>query len=375
MKFFRKSHGATVRLGTRAGTRRAVEVEASLLERHLLVAGDSGMGVRTFCAHIAAQHVARGGGLIWIDGKADLDVLDGLPHTLIDLGHARPGNAYDPWHCGSAEERAKRYTCLLSATEGNPGAEFYRRKTETAVREILSAAEASGFIASTQDLALALGNRAALAWLLERTPATGRAGDILEVAAPLGARLRALLKGCPALDLRAPALALENLIENHGALAIALPLFTAIQCQEVVASAVMSDLLRAVAAARPAAGSDRPPTLCVVSEMPQFAMGAVAQLLEQGRGYNVAVAVACEPGTLSGGLDPNVLARVSGNASSKAIFRLGSVQALAWAATQSGAAASQDDLWDLAVGECLFATAGAKPVRVWTNRPRARAPS
>lgn len=60
-----------LRLGLRPCQTVAIDLSDSALSRHVLAVGPLDSGVRSFFAHLAAQQVARGGGLLVIDSLPD----------------------------------------------------------------------------------------------------------------------------------------------------------------------------------------------------------------------------------------------------------------------------------------------------------------
>lgn len=149
--------------------------------RHVFVVGQSGMGKTVLGSWVMFQQIARGGGLMWIDGKLDADNIVMLNAMcawagrrdeldIINPGDPEQSNSYNPILYGDPDEVADRMLSLLPSTENNPGADFYRQSAKQAITTMIGAIQATGYAYNFADLAILLQNDRALEYLQSLIP-------------------------------------------------------------------------------------------------------------------------------------------------------------------------------------------------------------
>lgn len=149
--------------------------------RHAMIAGQSGVGKTVLGSWLMFQQIARGGGMLWIDGKLDPDNANmlremcawaGREDDLLIINPGDPGesNSYNPILFGDADEVASRCISLIPSAENNPGADYYRQEANQGITTLVNAIQACGLAYNFADLTVLLSNAEALTWLEQRVP-------------------------------------------------------------------------------------------------------------------------------------------------------------------------------------------------------------
>lgn len=144
-----------LRFGLSADSTTAVEVPDRLLRQHTLIVGPAGHGARVLLEHLAAQQLARGGGLLVLDTQPDARMpgllsaaarharredLSGWAalHPAHELKGMRPVR-YELMAGRDAAAIADRLLACLPAFPLSPGADFFREQCRFALTAILGA--------------------------------------------------------------------------------------------------------------------------------------------------------------------------------------------------------------------------------------------
>jgi len=149
--------------------------------RHALIVGQSGVGKTVLGEWLMFQQIARGGGILWIDGKLDpanlimLRAMCAWAGRLDDLLVISPGepdasNTYNPILYGDPDEVSARCLSLIPSTANNPGADYYRQEANQGVATLVNAIQACGLAYNFADVTVLLSNAEALEWLEQRVP-------------------------------------------------------------------------------------------------------------------------------------------------------------------------------------------------------------
>lgn len=149
------------------------------LMRHMMIAGQSGVGKTVLGSFLMFQQLQNGGGFLFVDGKLDsANILDiytmcrwaGRADDLliINAGDAEASNSYNPILDGDSDEISARCLQLIPASEDNPGADFYRQATNQGLATLVTALQEAGLAYNFIDLCILLMNPKALTYL-ERT--------------------------------------------------------------------------------------------------------------------------------------------------------------------------------------------------------------
>jgi hypothetical protein len=144
-----------------------------------LIVGEVKQDLPSLTASLAAQRIARGDGLLFLDFFGSRAVRDNLARVarivgreadfyVLDPSEPTQSNSYSPWTNGDADEMAAKGLSLLSEPEVR-GSE----STDTAkhlLTVIIAAVQTSGRTFTTEDLHTILQSPAALEALLEQMP-------------------------------------------------------------------------------------------------------------------------------------------------------------------------------------------------------------
>jgi len=149
--------------------------------RHAMIVGQSGVGKTVLGEWLMFQQIARGGGILWIDGKLDPDNANSLRRMcawagreddllIINPGDPTESNSYNPILYGDPDEVSSRCISLIPSTESSAGADFYRQEANQGVATIINALQSTGRAYSFLDLSILLANGGALQWLEQLVP-------------------------------------------------------------------------------------------------------------------------------------------------------------------------------------------------------------
>jgi len=149
------------------------------LFRHVWVVGQSGMGKTVAASLVMTQQIQRGGGVLFVDGKLDIDNISTMYHQCVWAGRGQdffvlnPGepalsNTYNPILYGDADEVASRLLSMIPSTESNAGSDFYKQSANEALVVIIGAFKRCGMKYDFYDLAVVMNNGKAMEDLLGR---------------------------------------------------------------------------------------------------------------------------------------------------------------------------------------------------------------
>lgn len=166
-------------MGYTADGGKPVYNEYTNLVQHLFILGQSGVGKTVSASSMMYQQMARGGGVLFINGKADAgaretfwqqacytgrsaDVLWILPDT------PEGSNSYNPVLWGDPDEKADGLLMLIPTTENNPGADHYRQEAKQALSTLIAALQRAEMAYNMIDLTVLLMSSKALLELERR---------------------------------------------------------------------------------------------------------------------------------------------------------------------------------------------------------------
>jgi hypothetical protein len=155
--------------------------------RHFLIAGMTGVGKTVASNLLMAQQMAKGGGLLWVDGKLDPQNMTHFFHMAKWLGResdvriinpANPelSNTYNFVLHGSAQEVAARILTTLGASSSSPGADYYKQAANQGLVSILGVLKWLKVAYNCMDLAILLSHPKALEDLFKRVQVHGNWG-------------------------------------------------------------------------------------------------------------------------------------------------------------------------------------------------------
>lgn len=128
----------------------AVYINDSDLTRHCLLIGQTGVGKTVLLKSLMFQQIQRGGGMLFIDGKLDIDNIRdiyefcaycGRPQDFLVVNPGQPelSNTYNPILFGDPDEVASRILSLIPSTAGSAGADHYKQSANLALVCFISA--------------------------------------------------------------------------------------------------------------------------------------------------------------------------------------------------------------------------------------------
>lgn len=143
------------------------------LTRHCLILGSTGMGKTVLGSSLMRQHALNGGGIIFIDGKMNLEDLDSMHRLASECGRAQdlrvinPGNpalsnTYNPILYGDPDEVASRILSLIPDASSSPGADYFRQSALQAVTTLIRGIQCLGKAYHFLDLSILLSNPRAM---------------------------------------------------------------------------------------------------------------------------------------------------------------------------------------------------------------------
>lgn len=168
-------------LGYIVGTGEPLIIPMDQWVRHAMIVGQSGVGKTVQGAWLMFQQIARGGGVLWIDGKLDPGNVEMLRQMcawagreddllVINPGDPENSNTYNPILYGDPDEISARCLSLIPSTESNPGADYYRQEANQGITTLVNTIQACGLAFNFADMTVLMSNPAALSWLEQRVP-------------------------------------------------------------------------------------------------------------------------------------------------------------------------------------------------------------
>jgi len=350
--------------------------------RHAMVVGQSGVGKTVFGEWLMAQQIARGGGIVWIDGKLDPDNLATLWRLAAWAGRAddlrviSPGdpdisNTYNPILYGDPDEVASRAMSLIPDASNSAGADFYRQEAKQSLTIIVNALQATRMAYNFADLTVLLGNSDALTMLENMLPPGSDAqqqfslflhkfkmqqrGGFGQQASSQETidvnRLKTTLGGIAGrmfefgsgkfgriLNSYSPEVRLTEDIMANRIVYIALPTMGKNESASNFGKMATGDFRSAIASvqAMPKAQRPWPPTLGWFDEAGSYVTNAWGRMFEQSRAAQLMLAPAFQTRANLEVLGEELRAMVSGNTNVKAFFRPGEPDTAKWMADMIG---------------------------------------
>ncbi|MBR8043126.1 type IV secretion system DNA-binding domain-containing protein [Burkholderia cenocepacia] len=340
-----------------------IVIPNSELFRHVSITGMSGVGKTVAGSFLMLQQIQRGGGVIFVDGKLDYDNIlsmyrfacwagRGHEFDVINPGDPSLSNSYNPILDGDPDEKASR---VLSLVPVNPAADYYRSEAFDALKTIFSALDRAGLVYTFRDLVILLNNGSALEDLVVKLESKGRSEELdtlrlwlnrfrraLNPRDPLSGqidinKLKQTLGGIAGklsmfasggfgqvMNVYSPDVRLYESIKAGRITYVALPTMGKAETANPFAKMFVSDVKTACSwlQMKP---EDRPkiPFLCFFDEARSYLEENWGPLFEQARSAGLFLMPAMQtlPTTTQ---ERETNERVTGNATTKLIFRVGS---------------------------------------------------
>ncbi len=137
-------------LGYSTDTGDALYLTDDELCRHIFLEGQTGVGKTVFMKNLMFQQIERGGGMMMIDGKLDVDNIQELyefachsgrkqDFLVINPGQPELSNTYNPILYGDADEVSSRIMNLVPSTSNSAGSDHYKQSGEMALATFIGA--------------------------------------------------------------------------------------------------------------------------------------------------------------------------------------------------------------------------------------------
>ncbi len=352
-------------LGYTSDKAKEVWVGQEEMMRHFLIAGMTGVGKTVASNLLMAQQMAKGGGLLWVDGKLD-------PHNMtffyqlakwtgresdvriINPAHPEKSNTYNFVLYGSADEVASRILTTFGAATSSAGADYYKQAANQGLICILAVLKWLNLSYNCMDLAILLSHPKALEDLNKRVQVQGNLGREASAFA-------LFLESCSDTSRKAqsPQLDTKKLRDLFGGIAGRLFVFGSGTCGEITGSytpdinlfesicakeliycalpsmgqhvtaqnfgkMLTGDLRSAIAKvqALPLDERPNPPFMVWLDEVASYASAqALAAPFQQARSAGLSIGVGFQEHASMQELGPSFLGTIMGNTYSKLFFK------------------------------------------------------
>lgn len=381
-----------VRVGYVAHTMQELLIGPADWTQHAMAVGKSGFGKTVLGAWLMFQQIARGGGLLWIDGKLDAGNIEMLHHMCCwagrpnDLLIVNPGtpdvsNTYNPLLDGDADEVAARLGALLPDASANAAADYYRASAINAVGSIVAATRAAGYAITFDDLRILLTRPAALNWLLADLRKKGKGAEAIQfdlfldqlrvrnrktgadvldqdglrnMFGGLGARLAQFGGGKfgAVMNAYAPEVRMKDVVRKGKVLYVALPTMGKGEAALALGKMAVADFRGTIAdvQALPEDQRPNPPFLGFFDEAGSYVTQQWAAMFEQARSARLVMVPAFQVKQSLEVLGPELLARVTGNTMTRVFFKTDEPKTAEWIADMIGQEAREAHTWSESSG-------------------------
>lgn len=380
------SHGHTIdpdgmNIGYIGDRAEPLTIPVQLWLRHAFICGQSGVGKTVLGAWLMFQQVARGGGLLWIDGKLEQENLQMLwlmaawcgraaDVLVINPGDPAASNTYNPLLDGDPDEIASRCVSLIPTAETNAGADFYRQNATVAVTTLVAAIQALGLRYSFADLRVLLSNAKALEWLARELDAQGKTDAAVQFSlfleqfksrdrktgikaldvdslkktfGGLGSRLAQFGGGQfgQVMNTYAPEVRIKDAVMAGKIVYLMLPTMAKGEAATALARMAVADFRSAIAAVQALPKAQRPAKtfLGFFDEAGAYVTQAWTRMFEQARSARLVMVPAFQTKANLEVLGEELRAMVVGNTNTKVYFKIDESDTAKWAAETVGSEA------------------------------------
>jgi hypothetical protein len=352
-------------LGYEVQSGEPVAVPDEDLVRHMLIAGQTGVGKTVLGLWLMWQHIERGGGLLWIDGKLDVDNMTMLIACCMHAGRMadfrlinpdRPdmSNTYNPLLDGDPDEVAARIFATVPTSESNAASDYYYQSGVQALTTLIGAIQSTGNKYNFADLGYAILNpngliriermldkrseqyRAFHAWLQPYLTSDGKVDvkKIKDTFGGIGGRLTMFGSGKfgQILNHYDPEIRLYDAIVQNRIIYVALPTMGKQQTAIGMAKLLLGDMRTAIARVQslPTEMRPRPPFMVFADEAGSYMTSAWARAFEQARSANIILLPTFQTKANLDAVDRELQSVITGNTQTKVFFRPGDPQTAEW---------------------------------------------
>ena len=350
-------------MGYCVDTGKPLIIEWELWMRHCFIIGQSGVGKTVMGNWLMFQQITQGGGLLWIDGKLDIDNLNAL-NTMCawagrrgDLYVINPGdpscsNTYNPILFGDADEVSARCLSLVPSSEGNPGTDYYRSAADQGIKTLVAAIQKTGLAYNFMDLSIMLQNEKALAYLESLVPkGTSEAKQLSlfleqfkvvdqkthvsridlkklkDTFGGMGGKLHSFGSGNfgEITSSYTPDVNLFDAIKGNKIVYVALPTMGKAEASSAFGKMIVGDFRTAISWVQALKKEDRPwpPYLGFFDEAGSYISDSWNRIFEQSRSAHIAMCPAVQTIANLDAVSEELREMVIGNMWTKAFFKIG----------------------------------------------------
>lgn len=358
--------GDGILLGYTTDNGRAFTIPDDDIMRHVLIVGQSGVGKTVAGSLMLFQQIQRGGGLLFVDAKIDIDNLNsiyrmaawcGREHDVLVINPGDPSlsNLYNPILAGDPDEKAATILATIPQSENSPGTDFYRQAANQGLVTLIAALQAAGLPYNFLDLSILLTNPKALNDLeqtvVQRAPKhkatiglqlfleqykvpTKEGGTTVdmkrlkETFGGIGGRMFTFGTGNfgEVMNTYDPEVKLFEAIRDNKIIYVALPTMGKAEAASNFGKLLIGDLRTAVSKVQllPAHERPNPSFLCFLDEAGSYVTPSLSRLFEQARSANMILMPAVQTLANFEAVSPEFAQMVVGNTWTKIYFKLGS---------------------------------------------------
>lgn len=329
--------------------------------RHGFLIGQSGVGKTVLGRFMMFQHIQRGGGLLFIDGKLSKEELETIHRycvwagreqdlLVINPGSPEESNSYNPILYGDPDEVSSRILSLIPATENSPGADHYKSAANQGLATLVSALQWAGLSYNFIDLTILLMNQKALADLERRCPPGAPKTNLSlfldqwrivdkdgksvidvkrmkETFGGIGGRMFMFGTGQfgSTMNTYTPDVDLYKSIIQNKIVYVALPTMGKNEAAQNLGKMIIGDLRTAVSWVQRLKEEDKPnpPFFVFMDEFGSYAVASVARVFEQARTAHIALLPAVQTIANLQAVSDELSEMVIGNTWMKYYFKIG----------------------------------------------------
>lgn len=342
--------------------------------RHISIVGQSGVGKTIFGQLLMYQQMAKGGGIVFVDGKLDKNSLSelyrmaayhGRQHDILVINPGNPSfsNTYNPILYGDPDEVADRIVSLIPSTESDAGADHFKQAAKQGCTVLIAALQKTGLAYTFIDLVILLSSPSDLTALEARLPVCNertnmrifleqykvpdRTGNktidikrLKETFGGIGGRLFTFGTGRfgEIMNVTSPEVNLFEAMKSNKIIYVMLPTMGKAQTASNFGKMFLGDARTAFSWLQelPDDQKPNPPLLFFMDEVGSYATETLARPFEQNRSANVILCPAYQTIANLEAVSPEFLQMVTGNTWIKAYFKAGSHESAEFASETIG---------------------------------------
>lgn len=344
-------------LGYTVDSGKPVSIPYEDLLRHAILIGQTGVGKTVAGNLMLTQQIERGGGVVFVDGKLNMDDLMAVYRMasyygresdvlVVNPGDPRFSNTYNPILFGDPDEVAARILSLIPSTMDSAGADYYKQAANQGVMVIVAAIQRLGLAYNFMDLSILLMNPKALIDLEARMPECdektnlslfldqfrGPKGNIemqkvKEIFGGIGGRLFTFGSGNFG-DITSsynPEVKLTEALLKNKIIYVMLPTMGKDIAAGNFGQMLVSDLRSSIAELQDLPEDEKPwpPTMVFMDEAGSYVSPSWSRMFEQARSAHVALLPAMQTVANLKAVDEELAEMVIGNTWTKIFFKVG----------------------------------------------------